>query len=389
MTQRSRPNHIVKRRTGGGEVRYLARVGYVDAATGERREMGRTFRTKREAEAWRDEHKAERHAGPVTRPSRSTLNDFLDRWLAGLNDVSGRTREDYENLCRRYLRAVLGGRRLDQLHSEMIREMLATLARPESEGGRGLAPRTVQYVHAVLRLALNQAVADGKLPRNPAVGKRMVPGRIRREPSVLSAAQVNHLLDQTRDDPHHALWAVLLLTGVRPSEALALRWSDVHLDRRELRVVRKLRRPKNGATWVVEECKTERSRRVVPLVALATEALARHRDRQAVERVTATRYADLDLVFADELGEPWRADGVHKYHWLPTLTRLDLPRVRLYDARHSCATMLLESGVPMRVVQEVLGHASMVLTADTYSHVSPAFKRQAADALAAHLGGAR
>ncbi len=120
---------------------------------------------------------------------------------------------------------------------------------------------------------------------------------------------------------------------------------------------------------------------------VAIEALARHRDRQAVERVTATRYADLDLVFADGQGEPGRADGVHKYHWLPTLVRSKVPRVRLYDARHSCATMLLESGVPMRVVQEVLGHASMVLTADTYSHVSPAFKRQAADALAAYLGG--
>jgi integrase len=77
---------------------------------------------------------------------------------------------------------------------------------------------------------------------------------------------------------------------------------------------------------------------------------------------------------------------VHKYHWLPMLKHLGLPRVRLYDARHSCATMLLESGAPMKVVQEILGHASMTLTADTYSHVTAAFKRQAADALAAYLG---
>jgi integrase len=382
---RSRPNHIVKRRTATGEVRYLVRVGYVDAATGERREMGKTFRTKRDAEAWRDAQRAERSAGPMARPSRSTLTEFLDQWLAGLNDVSGRTREDYENIARRYLRPLLGARRLDQITTPMVREMLATLARPEAEGGRGLKPRTVPYVHAVLRLALNQAVADGKLPRNPAVGKRMVPARVRREPSVLSAAQVTQLLDATRDDPHHALWAVLTLTGLRPSEALALRWSDVNLDRRELRVMRKLRRPKNGTAWVIEDCKTDKSRRVVPLVPAAVEALACHRDRQEVERLTAPRYAAHDFVFADGAGEPSRADGVHKYHWLPTLVRLNLPRVRLYDARHSCATMLLESGVPMRVVQEILGHASMILTADTYSHVTPAFKRQAADALADFL----
>jgi integrase len=114
------------------------------------------------------------------------------------------------------------------------------------------------------------------------------------------------------------------------------------------------------------------------LVPVAVEALVRHRDRQEVERLTAPRYATHDFVFADGAREPWRAEGVHKYHWLPTLVRLNLPRVRLYDARYSCATMLLESGVPMRVVQEILGHASMVLTADTYSHVTPAFKRQAA-----------
>jgi integrase len=150
--------------------------------------------------------------------------------------------------------------------------------------------------------------------------------------------------------------------------------------------VRKLRRPKNGATWVIEECKTDRSRRVVPLIAAAVEAITRHRDRQAVERVIAGEgYAAHDFVFADARGEPWRADGISKYAWTPTLQRLKLPAIRLYDCRHTAATMLLEAGVPMKVVQQLLGHASMTLTADTYSHVTPAFKRQAADALTAQL----
>jgi integrase len=83
-------------------------------------------------------------------------------------------------------------------------------------------------------------------------------------------------------------------------------------------------------------------------------------------------------VFADSHGGALRGDGLYKYHWLPTLRRLGLPPVRLYDARHSAATMLLESGVAMRVVQEVLGHSSRAVTADVYSHVTPAFKRQAA-----------
>ena len=165
--------------------------------------------------------------------ARLTLNAFLDQWLAGLHDVGGRTREDYENIARRYLRPLLvGATRSTSSHTDTIREMLATLARPEAEGGRGLAPRTVQYVHAVLRLALGQAVADKKLPMNPAVGKRMVPARVRREMQrVVGRASERSYSTATRDDPHHALWAVLLLTGLRPSEALALRWTDVNLDR--------------------------------------------------------------------------------------------------------------------------------------------------------------
>ena len=239
------------------------------------------------------------------------------------------------------------------------------------------------YARAVLRRALAQAVNDKLILTNPAAGHGLVPKLERREMHVLSGAQVNALLDATRDDPHGPLWTVLLTTGLRPSEALALKWADLDLGRGDLRVVRKLRRPANGSTWVLEDCKTAKGRRVVPLIPLAVDALTRHRDRQQVERLIAGEgYREAGFVFADPRGNPLRADGLYKYHWQPMLKRLNLPPVRLYDARHSAATMLLESGVPMKVVQEVLGHSSMAVTADVYSHVTPAFKRQAADALA-------
>jgi integrase len=232
-------------------------------------------------------------------------------------------------------------------------------------------------------------VSDGASLTNPASGRGLVPKQQRREMRVLTGAVVNRLLDQTRDDPHGTLWAVLLTAGLRLSEALALQWIDLDLDRGELRVVRKLRRPKNGAGWVLEECKTDKIRRVVPLLPVTVAALAAHRDRQGVERLVAgDGYRDHGFVFADAQGEPWRGDGVHKYHWLPTLTRLNLPRVRLHDCRHSAATMLLEAGVPLKVVQEMLGHRSITVTGDLYSHVRPAFARQAADALAEYLGRA-
>jgi integrase len=371
-------------------VRYRVRVSYQarDPLSGKtrQRELERWFRTSAEARAWQVQHEHARNEGRLRKPKRQTLDQFLDQWLAGLTGIAGRTLEDYQNLTRRYWRPTLGERRLDQLTTADVRQVLAVLAKPKAEGGQGLRPRTVAYARSVLRLALNTAIADGLLLVNPACGKNLVPKADRRELSVLSGVQVRQLLDATRDDAHGPLWALVLLTGMRPSEALGLRWADVRFDRGEVQVLRKLRRPHNGSTWVLEACKTTKSQRSIPLIAEAVEALQRHRDRQAVERLVAGEgYHDHSFVFAEPDGEPWRRDGVYKYHWLPMLKRLGLPRVALKDARHSCATMLLESGVPMKVVQEILGHASMTLTADTYSHVTPAFKRQAADALAAHL----
>ncbi len=260
--------------------------------------------------------------------------------------------------------------------------MLAGLTRD------GLAPRTVGYARAVLRRALNQAVSDGLIPTNPAAGHGLVPKLERREMQVLSGAQVNAILDATRDDPHGALWATLFLTGVRPSEALALKWADVNLDHGQLRVVRKLRRPKNGAAYV-RGGREDRSGSPGGAARRAGGGHARAAPRPAGRREGDRRgraIEDNGLVFADARGNPLRGDGLYKYFWRPLLRRLGLPQVRLYDARHSAATMLLEAGVPMKVVQEVLGHSSMAVTADVYSHVTHAFKRQAADALAAHLG---
>ena len=241
----------------------------------------------------------------------------------------------------------------------------------------------------MLRIALGAAVDDGLIAVNAAVAKRMVPAQVRREHSVLTAAQVNALLDGTRDDALGALWAVLSTTGLRLGEALGLKWSDLDVERAELRVQRSLVRPTHGLAWVLEEPKTEKSRRAVPLLARTVDALRWHRTRQEAERITAgSAYTDHGFVFASQTGEPLQGTVVYKYHWRPTLKRLGLPAVRLHDLRHSAATLWLEAGLPLKLVQELLGHASMTITADVYSHILPAYRRQAADVLAAHLARA-
>jgi integrase len=261
-----------------------------------------------------------------------------------------------------------------------VRDVLADME------AQGLSPRTRQQARTILRIALGAAVEDGLIAANAAVGKRMTPAPVRREHAVLSAAQVNALLDGTRDDALGALWAVLATTGLRLGEALGLKWGDLDLDRTELRVQRSLVRPTHGLTWLVEEPKTDKSRRAVPLLHRTVDALWWHRVRQAAERMTSGgEYIDHGFVFATPSGEPLQGTVVYKYHWLPTLKRLGLPKIRLHDLRHSAATLWLEAGLPLKLVQELLGHASMMITADVYSHILPAYRRQAADVLAALL----
>jgi integrase len=363
--------------------RWLVRVSYMQ--DGKQKEISKTFTRRREAEAWQRHHEVNRDAGTFRRPSRMTVDAYLDQWLREVQGrIDDRTRRDHEGICERYLRPALGTRRLDQVRVTDVRDMLAGLT------ARGLSPRTVNHARATLRRALNTAVADGLLLSNPAAGRDLVPKVERGEPKVLSGAQVNHLLDATTDDPLHSLWAVLGTTGMRLSEGLGLRWSDVHFDRAEVRITKTLYRPGSGAEWRLKDTKTEQSRRVVPLLPVTLGALARHRDRQEVERlVTAAGYRDHGFIFAGPRGEPLRGDGVHKYHWVPTLKRLGLPRVRLHDLRHGAATMLLEAGTAMKVVQEMLGHSSITVTSDLYSHVTPGLARQAADALSGHLAAAR
>jgi integrase len=140
----------------------------------------------------------------------------------------------------------------------------------------------------------------------------------------------------------------------------------------------------------LEAPKTEKGRRALPLLPRTVDALRWHRMRQDAEKITAGgTYTDHGFVFASPTGEPLQGTVVFKYDWLPTLRRLTLPKVRIHDLRYTAATLWLEAGLPLKLVQELLGHASMAITADVYSHVLPAYRREAADVLAAHLEKAR
>lgn len=232
----------------------------------------------------------------------------------------------------------------------------------------------VRYTHTVLKASLRQAVQWRQLPFNPA-DNLSLPPRVHRERVVLTAEQVNILLTSTKNDRRYAMWAVLLTTGVRPQEAAALRWSD--LDRSKLLISRALVEVRPGH-YEIGPVKTNKGRRSFTVPQVALDALAIHRARQSAEILKAgTTYERNDLIFATPDGKHVCLHNVYR-SWQATLRKLGLPKAPLSNCRHTHASLLQASGVPVKAVSERLGHASAKMTLDVYCHVIPETEPQTA-----------
>ncbi len=313
----------------------------------------------------------EQHTGTLAKDGQLTVGAFLTDWLAHKR-VRPSTRRGYETWVHQHLVPALGRIRLEKLQPQDIDAMVhAKLA-------AGLAPRTVHHMRAVLRAALAQAVRYELVPRNVATHSNAVsvPDN---EMCVFSPDEARAFLEAVSGDRLEALYGVVLALGLRQGEALGLRWEDVDLEARRLVVVNALQRV--DGKLVLVSPKTRRSRRTIELPDSAVSALRAHKVRQVEERLLAGgRWRDTGHVLTTTVGTPLDGTSVTKA-FQRLLVRAGLPRLRFHDLRHSCATLLLVQGVPARVVMEILGHSSIALTMNTYSHVMPSLKREAADAM--------
>jgi len=204
--------------------------------------------------------------------------------------------------------------------------------------------------------------------------------------------EARRLLEAARGDRLEAFYVLALHTGMRRGELLGLKWADVDLDTSTIRVRRTLTRTENGKRVALGEPKTKKSRRTVRLTPVATDALGRHRARQAEEKLKAGElYADQDLVFADEGGGLINPSNLRQRSFASLLRRAfgeggDATRITFHDLRHTCASLLFQRNVHPKFVQELLGHASVAITLDTYSHMLPGMGGEAADAIGDALG---
>ena len=324
---------------------------------------------------------ADRDGGLIFDAGNLTVGEYLDRWLS--DSVKGTVRastfERHEQLFRRHIRPALGRVKLKSLTPAHVRGLIS------EKLNSGLAPATVRKIHSTLHKALSQAVSDGLIPRNAADVKAPRPAPEEMRP--LSESEARTFLDVASEagDRFEPLYVLAITTGLRRGELLGLRWDDADLERGTLRVGRALVR--EGGRHTLGETKTRRGRRQVNLTPRTVAALKAHRKRQLEERIKhAGSHTDHGLIFATSTGAPINPENLVKRSFKPLLKRAGLPDVRFHDLRHTCATLLLGRGVHPKLAQELLGHATIAMTLDTYSHYLPSMGDQASGAMGDAFG---
>jgi integrase len=346
-------------------------------------------------------------AGGVVPDTKRTLADYLDWWLVNVKAprLKPYSLRQYRAEMESYVIPQLGHFKLGRITPGHIQGWMTTMQ------GFGLKPRSVNNARKVLGNALRHAAALGLIAQNPVAPIAGLPaGRAGKLDDTLTAAQADKVLAAVRGDRLEALAVLALRLGMRKGELLALRWSDVDLDGAVVHVRGTLQvrpyehgcrddaacaqqfhtakcRPRckghanrcpqrRGGGLVIETPKTEGSERTVPLVAGTVEALRQHRARQATERLAADIWQDSDHVFCQAHGAPLSPGWV--LGWWHTLTEsAGVGRRRFHMTRHTCATLLLDRGVPLEVVSAILGHSQLATTADIYAKVTDDAKRRA------------
>jgi integrase len=306
---------------------------------------------------------AAQHGMPDT--SRLTVGQFLDRWLKTQVKPSraATTTTRYEIVIRLHLKPYLGSLRLAKLEPVHVEHLYAEQERQK------VSARNRELSGVILQTAMGHAVRLKLLHYNPVrdLGK---PRPVKREMAVWNQSQAASFLKAAAADRLHALYVLALTTGMREGELLALEWPDVDFAGAALSVRRTLE--EIGGHLRLKEPKTAKSRRRIDLPVVALDALHEHRKRMLAEGHAAAP------VFCDTDGGHLRRPNVARRSFQPLMKAAGVPTIRFHDLRHTAATMLLLQGVHPKVVSERLGHADVVITLGTYSHVLPTMQREAA-----------
>ncbi|MHC6630517.1 tyrosine-type recombinase/integrase [Streptomyces globosus] len=381
-------------------------AGYVLAANSTRKRVRVYGTTRKNAADKLAEKIADSNRGLPVATADSTLGDYLTYWLSSVavHRLRENTHTRYAACVRLHLIPGLGTKKVARLTAKDVRtflDRLRTTCQCCAQGldtereaccaigeccQKRLSPSTVTYVHSVLKSALENAVREDELPRNVARNvKTTAPRPTRFRP--FTAAEARQFLDAARADRLQALYELALRTGLRKGELLGLHWEDLDLTTGTASIRRSLQRTRTGGLTHLPT-KTRASERRIALPTECLHSLKEHKERQDMERqAVGSDWKGSGLVFTTPTGGPLDPANLTR-RFRSFLDRARLRRIRFHDLRHSTATLLLEQGVDLVVIKELLGHSHIGVTAGVYAHVRLRLQRQAIDSLSGVLGHA-
>lgn len=321
--------------------------------------------------------------GTYIEPTKTTVSSWLDTWFDTYKkpSVKAKTLECYDNIIRNHIKPGIGSVLLKDLRPEQVQKLYNDIAKK-------LSSRMAELTHVTLHAALQQALKNDLISRNVSEAATL-PKKVKKEPRVLTTEEQQKFTEAFKGNRLEAAFTLDLFTGLRRGELLGLRWKDIDFKNKLIKVNQTLCRVKNFDDTVIktktklvfDTPKTEKGKRVIPLLDEVIEALKSHRTRQKTEKFKVGEiYQDNDLVFCTTIGTPL---DPRKFNDLfhEVVEKAGIGRANIHALRHTFATRGLENGIELKVMQEFLGHSSISLTGDVYSHVLQDKKREAINKL--------
>lgn len=360
--------------------RYEARITKGYNAAGKQQFKYFSAKTQKEVLKKLDNYKAELEKGTYAQPCKLTVGEWLDSWYENhvINKVSLATRVADEQTIASHLKPRFGHIKLKDLKGHQVQQVYnELLVSGRIDGKGGLSAKSVKNIHIILHRALEQAVKDNIIIKNPLKGVTL-PRLIRKKIEILSPDEQKCLIEKCSDHNWGTAIILTLYTGLRMGECLGLTWEDVNFEKNTVSINKQVSRLKDYNTnartktkiFVREETKTSSSRRTIYIAPVIMDKLKLYKQKQDLERTFwGKAYNNLNMVFC-------RTDGnfidpsTFRKHYQKTLNKAGISKKTFHALRHTFATRALESGVSVKVVSEILGHASVQITLDTYSHVS-------------------
>jgi integrase len=349
-----------------GDGRWVARITIGYDANGKRRRKTVYGLTKKQVQDKLTKLQQRKMLGAIPNAASMKVSVFLNRWLEDVARVTvcESTYDRYKELVDVHVNPRVGGLRLERFTPADVQQIYSEMEQA------GSSPRTRRFVHSVLRRAFSQALEWGFVNQNVCTVAKP-PKPTRTEMKTLSKAEANRFLAAAKTDRLHAMYVLAITTGMRQGELFALQWGDIDLEERTLSVRRTV-----TMRTKIKEPKTAKGKRRIDLPAIAVDALHDHR-----KRMLAEGQAGSEWVFCTRRGGLLSCHNVNYRSFKPLLENAELPAIRFHDLRHTAATLLLLANVHVKIVSEMLGHATIAVTLDTYSHVLPGMGKDAANTM--------